>query len=176
MKKLLLFAVILMALITQVVHAGDVNAGHFLFMAKKIFPEKTDISVFISKETLQVQRSQLERASAQYQLKTNVYLVESNLDVGKNIKKLNDNDILIVMDSELLTKKSTQLYILKNCKAKQISLITSSREFSTMGALLGVISAEDQIDLVVNLKHNEHLKSKFNDGYLKEIGITEVIQ
>ncbi len=178
MKKIQFILVITLFIIQgHSVFSKDVNAGHFLYMAKKIFPETSDVTVFISKEAMQTQQPLLERASAQHQLKTSVFLIGNSMDVGKNIKKLKKNSILIIIDSDLLMKKSTQLYILKNCKEKQISLFTPSRGYSDLGALLGVIqSNENQVELVVNLKHNDHLKSNFNDEFLQKVGITDVIQ
>jgi len=56
-------------------------------------------------------------------------------------------------------------------------MITASRDYADSGALLTLLpNAEGKIDLVVNLKHNEHMHAQFTDAFIQENGITEVIQ
>ena len=177
MKGLCLFVVLLMLSQGAVAAAGDANATQFFYIVKKLFPEASEIAVFISPETLSEQKTMLDRAAAQNKVKATVYLIETSTDVGKRIRELKENSILVIFDSSVLLKKSTQLYVLKNCKEKQISVFTSSREYSDLGALLGIIKSSDStVNLVLNLKQNEYLKPKFTDVFIKNTGIAEVIQ
>ena len=176
-KGLCLFVVLLMLSQGAAAFAGDANASQFFYIVKKLFPDATEIAVFISHESLSEQKTMLDRAAAQNKVKATIYLIETSTDVGKRIRELRENSILVIFNSSVLLKKSTQLYILKNCKEKQISVFTSSREYSDLGALLGIIKGSDNtVDLVLNLKQNEYLKPKFTDVLIQQVGIAEVIQ
>lgn len=178
MKKLLVVLIAFVVLIPMAVEtiAQDANASQFFYMVKKLFPEQKDVAIFISKEALASRRKLMDRAAAQNGISAKIYLIESALDVGKRIRDLPDESVLVIFGSDVLLKKKTQLYILKNCKTKKISVFTSSRDYTELGALFGIIKNESSFDLVLNLKHNEFLKPKFTDAFIQQAGISEVIQ
>ena len=162
---------------TPFAFSQDANPSQFFYIVKRIFPDIENVAVFISQESLGENKSMMDRAAAQNKVKAKIYIIESSTDVGTRIRELKENSVLVIFSSDVLMKKSTQLYILKNCKEKQISVFTSSRDYSELGALMGLIKSLDRkVDLVLNLKQNEHLKTKFTGDYVEEVGIQEVIQ
>ena len=155
----------------------DANASQFFYMIKQLFPDINDVSVFLSEESLANQKTIMDRAAAQYKLKVKIFIIDTSIDVGKRIRELGENSVLVIFNSDVLMKKSTKLYILKNCKGKKIAIFTSSRDYSDLGALMGIIkNGNNSVDLVLNLKHNEHFKPKFTDAFIEKVGISEVIQ
>ena len=157
--------------------AKDANASQFFFMVKRLFPAVKEVSVFISEERLNARKTMIERAAMQNKIRVKIFLIETSIDVGKRIRDLSENEVLVIFNSDVLLKKSTQLYILKNCKEKHIAVFTSSRIYSELGALLGIIkNGGGTTDLVLNLKHNEYLKPTFSEAFIEQAGITEVIQ
>ncbi len=178
MKKWVIILIALIVLLPQAMEtfAQDANASQFFYMVKKLFPEQKDVAIFISQEALSSKRKLMDRAAAQNGIAAKIYLIESALDVGKRIRDLPDESVLVIFNSNVLMKKKTQLYILKNCKTKKISIFTSSRDYTELGALFGIIKNESTFELVLNLKHNEFLKPKFTDAFIQQAGISEVIQ
>lgn len=176
-KGFYLMGLLLIFPVSSYVFAQDANPSQFFYIVKNVFPEIEDVAVFISQESLEENKALMDRAAAQNKIKATIYLIETSTDVGDKIRELKDNSVLVIFSSDVLMKKSTQLYILKNCKDKRISVFTSSRDYSELGALMGLIKNEDKkVDLVLNLKQNEHLKTKFTGEYVEKVGIQEVIQ
>ena len=159
------------------IFAQDANPSQFFYIVKRLYPDIEEVAVFISPESLAEHKAMMDRAAAQNKIKVVLYLIETSTDVGDKIRELKESSILVIFSSAVLMKKTTQLYILKNCKEKKISVFTSSRDYSDLGALMGLIkNADNRVDLVLNLRQNEHLKPKFTDDYVAEVGIQEVIQ
>ena len=176
-KSLLIVLIFMMLVQGSTVIAADANPTQFFYIVKKLFPDVGEIAVFISPDALSAQKTMMDRAAAQNKIKAKIFIIETSTDVGKRIRELRENSVLVVFSSDILMKKSTQLYILKNCKEKQISVFTSSRDYSELGALMGVIKNESNtVELVLNLKNNEYLKPKFSDTFIQQAGIGEVIQ
>ena len=176
-KWLTMGIVMIMGIQNHAVFSGEVNATQFMYMVKKLFPDQKDVAIFISQESFQSQRSLIERASAQNGFTAKIYIIQSSADVGTRIRELPENSVLVVYNSDVLMKKSTQLYILKNCKERKIAVFTPDRGYSELGALFGLISeSAGSLELVLNLKHNEYLRPSFTDDFIEQAGITEVIQ
>ncbi len=169
---LLLFAVEISPLI-----AREVSPIQFLFTIRRIFPDQKKLTVFISQSKLEKVKPLLVRAAAQNKFNVKVHIIESTTDIGKSFREIDNNIILLIFDSPVLNHRKNRLYILKKCKEKKISIITSSKEYSDSGALLALlVNAENKIDVVVNLKHCKHLKDKFTEEFIRQNGIKEVIQ
>jgi hypothetical protein len=157
--------------------AQDANAYQFFFTIKQFLPETKDLTVFISKEKLGEEKDKIERASAQNQMKPKIYVIESAFELGKIVTKLPSNSALLVYNSGVLMKKSTIMYVLSKCKDKNIAVVTSSREYSDLGALLGLIKDDaNKVNLVLNLKQNETFQSSFSDAVIEQAQFAEVIR
>ena len=157
--------------------AQDANPSQFFGIIKRLFPETGEVAIFISPELIATQKEVIDRSAVQNQIQARIHVVESGIDVGKSIRELQENSLLVIFSSDVLMTKSSKLYILSKCKEKQISIVTSSRDYSESGALLGLVKNEkNRIELVLNLKHSEHLKAKFTEDFIAQAGIKEVIQ
>ncbi len=148
-----------------------------LFVLKKVFPEAKEINVLVTSSQLAAQQKRIGRAAAQTQLKVKIFEINSPTDIGKAIKEIPEAGFLVVFADDELAKNSNKIYILSKCKEKHIALITSSRDYSDSGALLGVLlDANHKTNIVLNLKHNAFLASKFSDEFIQKAGIAEVLQ
>ncbi len=164
-------------MLTHSIPAQEVSSFQYFFIIKQIFPETKEVAVFISKGLLEKQKDFINRACAQQNLTAKVYIVNDTGDIGRNLKKIGDGSILLLFPDELYHKKSNKLYILSKCKEKKISLITSQPEFSESGALVGIFKdKEKKADLVLNLKHSEHLNDKFTEEFVDQVGFSKVIR
>ena len=84
-------------------------------------------------------------------LSAKLYVISNTIDVGKRLRELPSKSILVVYQSDVLSKKSTQrLFILTKCKEHQIAVITSSAEYSELGALIGLVKTGPRFELVLN--------------------------
>lgn len=146
------------------------------FTIKKIFPSTAEISVFLSREQLESDQNKIARAAKQSQLKAVLYPIENAADIGKNLKKLEENSFLVLFDSDIIKQKSSKLYILSKCKEKNIFLVTSSRDYADSGALLNILPEGKRTTVVLNLRHYQDLSPKFTSNYIQETGISQVIQ
>ena len=179
MKKLLKIMMLLMIIISSanIAYSKEASPMQFLYMVKQIFPENSEIAVFMSKETVSTNEKSLQRAAAQTQTQPKLYVIENSSDIGKRLRELKKNTILILFESELMMKKNSMMYILSKCKENEILLVTSSQEYSDLGALLGLIYNKDnQLQVVINLKHNLQLKPKFSEEFIQVAGISKVIE
>lgn len=158
--------------------AGErVNAYQYFYVVKRLFPEAEIVNVFISKSMVVAEQQLLQRAGVQNKLTPRIYTIDSAADIGQRVRELGENSLLILYPCALLEKKSSMLYCLSKCKSKQVAIISSSRGYSELGALLGIFENDQgTIELVLNLKHNAHLRNKFTDDVITEMGINQVIQ
>jgi ABC-type uncharacterized transport system substrate-binding protein len=144
----------------------------FFFVLNKVFPEVKEVSIFMTKEMLAENESKLNRASGTFNIKATIYVIESTASLGNAIKQISPNSVVMIFSGGIMNEKSSILYVLSKCKEKQIVLLTSSMEYSTAGALLGLVVDENQkTKLVVNLAHSENLRSKFSQESLLQQGI-----
>lgn len=158
------------------VMAKEASPMQFLYVVKQIFPDNPEIAVFISEDVLAKEENALKRAAAQTQLQPKIYIIGNSADIGKRMRELKPNTILIMFESELLIKKNTMLYVLSKCKENELLLVTSSKEYTELGALLGLLYDEDQLQVVLNLKHNTQLKPKFSQEFVQVVGIHQIIE
>lgn len=157
--------------------AKDVTPMQVLFTTKEIFPDCREVAIFVSREYFHANEMNIARASAQNHIKPHVYIIENSSDIGNALNNIDEGSILVVMDSDALTKSNNKLYILSKCKTKRISIVTSSPQYSESGALLGILPDDGQkIKVVLNLKHNKFLKEKFTPDFLAKVGVKEVIE
>jgi hypothetical protein len=155
--------------------AGDVTFLQLFHIVKQVFPETQNIALLLAKEDLNTKMTKINRAAAMTQLKVKVHTVDNSFEIGKEIKRVKDKSILVVGNSELFNEKKTKLYILSKCKEKEISLITSSRDYVESGALLGLVKSDDgKSEVMLNLKHYAFLREKFTDEFKQEVNITEL--
>ncbi len=154
---------------------AEVSALQLFYLVKQVFPAAEEVSVLIGKKDLDGALNGINRASAQFQLKVTVHDVSNAFDIGKAIKDIPDNAILVVFDSPVFEESKNKLYILSKSKDKQISIVTSSRSYIDSGALLGYINDGGEKKIILNLKHSEHLRSQFTDEFIQKVGIAEVI-
>lgn len=158
------------------VQADDANGTQYLTMAKMAFQDAKAVSIFISEADLAKEQATINRAALQNKLQAKIFVIKSSIDVGKRMRELADNSLLVVYQSDVLSKKSTQLFILKKCKEKQISVITSSAEYSELGALIGLVKSGPRFELVLNLKQNDWAAARFPADVIERLGISRVIQ
>ncbi len=177
MKRMLVVIGCLLAFHLTLFAGNNPTPLQMLFSIKKVFPEVKEVSVFISKGQLASEQEKITRAAAQTQLKVVLYPIDNASDIGSSIRQIPEKSFLVIFDSAVMDQNSSRLYILSKCKERGISLVTSSSAYTESGALLGVLSGQDQkTDLVVNLTHNEQFQSKFNPDYVQQTGITRVIR
>lgn len=164
------------AAVTPGLRADDANATQFLTIAKQAFGNVGEVAIFISESDLSSEKAIIDRAAAQNGLNVKLYIIKSSIDVNTYLKEIADNSVLVIYQSDVLSKKSTILYILSRCKKKQVALITSSSEYSELGALLGLVRENKRFKIVLNLKQNEWLKSEFSEDRQLQLGVSEVIE
>jgi hypothetical protein len=174
-KSTLLTITILFSFLTSA-FAKEATALQYFFLVKKIFPEKTEVSVFIDKDRLGEEKDKIARASAQTGLKALIFEVDDQKSIGQNLRQLADNQVLILYGSPVVEEKSSVMFILSKCKSKGVSIFTASRAYSESGALLGILNDEVGAELVLNLKQNEQLATVFNENFIQEVGIKRVIR
>jgi|GEM_PF-2506083 len=167
---------ILIFMLSGQVLADDANGTQYITMAKMAFQDAKEISIFISEADLAKEKSTINRAALQNKVQAKIYVIKSSLDVGKRMRELPDGSVLVVYQSEVLAKKSTQLFILKKCKEKQVGVITSSAEYSELGALIGLVKTGPRFELVLNLKQNDWAAARFPSDVIERLGIARVIQ
>ena len=175
MKQYSFTAFLLILLAISALNGGSVNALHYFYLVHQVFPEVTDLYIMIDKDRLASEMSKIQSGSAQYSIKTSVYDAENQVDIGKAIRDMKENSYVVIYDDQIFLEKKNMMYILSKCTERQISIITSSREYIEAGALLGYIDDGGSKKIVLNLKHYEHLKEKFTVEFIQKVGIHEVI-
>lgn len=177
MKKFWLVIVILLFSHGLLLSAQNPTPLQIFFAIKKIFPEIGEISVFISKTDFEKQKIKIGRAAAQSQLRAKLFPIGNSADIGRNLKQLGDSSILVIFDSDIFRQNKNKIYILSKCKEKKIKLVTSSKEYSDSGALIGILAGNDgKTHIVLNLKHRPDLQPVFTDARIQQTGIAEIIQ
>lgn len=156
--------------------AKDVTPLQLFFLVKQAFPDKQELSILITKEQYKEQETKIKRATAQMKIKANVHMVSGSKDVGKALKKVVDNAIVVLFDSEALAKQATKLYVLSKCKEKGVALITTSKPYGDSGALLCIyIDEADKLTILLNIKKNLHQKDRFTEALVQKLGVSEVV-
>ncbi len=177
MTRTLNFIIILLIFVVSSIYAKDVTARQYFFTVKKIFPDTKNINVFIQSSELEKVKDKIAQAAAQAQIKVKVFPVSDFKSIGASLRKLENSSTLVVYPSTILVDKSSRLFILKKCKEKEIAVISSSKDYSDFGALLGILPQSGQkTKIVLNLKHSEFLSSTFTPDYTKKVGISEIIK
>lgn len=156
--------------------ASDVSALQLLFTVKKVFPSVSEVNILVPEKSLSKVENAIARAATQTKLNAVIFIIERNADIGASIRKMGSKSVLVVIGEDLLSEKSSKLFVLSKCKEKQIALVSSSKSYSDSGALLGVLpGADKKVGLVLNLKHNQHLKSRFTAETIAKLGFNKVI-
>ncbi|MEJ2635085.1 MAG: ABC transporter substrate binding protein [Calditrichia bacterium] len=177
MKKMLFLFCLIFFAQNAVQAANSPTPLQIFFLVKKIFPEIKEVSVLVTKDLLETEKTRVTRAAAQTQMKVVLYPVENATDIGTSFKEINDKSFVVIYDTDILSQKSNKLYILSKCKEKRIPLITTSPEYTESGALIGILAeGNDKTDVVVNLKHSDSFQSKFTSDFIRQAGISRVIQ
>lgn len=162
---------------SSLIFSKDITPLQLLFTVKQTFPDCQQLSILISKELLAKEEKNIARASAQTQIKATIYVVNSSSDIGSALRKIKKGSVMILFGSGVLSESKSRLYVLSKCKPKKIAIVTSSNDYAQSGALLSVVWDENQkLKTVLNLKHNEHLRSKFTPDFIQTVGIKEVIE
>jgi len=175
--KFLTVALILLLCQTNLVFSIDVTSLQLLFMVKQTFPECKEVSILITEKLLAKEKNRIARASVQNKIKSTIYVISTSSDIGSALSGISEGSIMVLYSSGVLSKNKSKLYILSKCKPKKIVIVTSSSDYSQSGALLGVLKDENQkLKVVLNLKHNAHLKSTFTPAFIQTVGIKEVIE
>lgn len=178
MRKFRILATLILLLCqNSLTFSKDITPLQLLFTVKQAFPDCKKLSILISKDLWAKQETNIARASAQNQIKATIYVVDSSSDIGSALRNIKEGSIMILFASGVLSKNKNRLYVLSKCKPKKIAIVTSSNDYAQSGALLGVVKDEKQKwKIVLNLKHNIYLKSKFTPEFIRTIGIKEVIE
>ncbi len=173
----LIAALLILGAVTQGL-AKDATAAQYLYIIKKVLPEVKTVSVFLSSDQVDKAKGKFARAGATFGFKVKIYLVDSQKNIGENLKNISNSSVLIVYDTPTLMKKSSRMFILSKCKEHNIAIITSSADYSASGAFLGVI-VNDKFkikDLLVNLQNYSRFASIFTDEFKLALGVTKVIR
>ena len=177
MKRLIATIISILLFQNLLIAANNPTPLQIFFIIKKVFPETQEVNLFIPNAVIADEQSKITRAAAQTQLKAKIFGIENATDIGKSLKKLEEGSILFILNSDIIQRKSTKLYILSKCKENKIALITSSSEYSNSGALIGIFKDENQkTQIVLNLKHYDYFKSKFTDDFIQQAGIASVLK
>lgn len=159
------------------INAQNVTPRQYFFIVKKIFPDTKEISVIIDEKQLDNFKDDIAKAASQAQVIVKIYPISDFKSIGKSVKKINKSGILVVIPCPVLTNKSSKLFILSKCKAKDVAVISESKDYSDSGALLGIFPQDGaKTKVVLNLKHSQDLLTKFTPDYAKQVGISEVLQ
>lgn len=133
MTKRIVLTVLTSIMTSLSIFAQDITSFQYMYIIKQVFPKTKEISIFISKDLLQTQQDLINRACAQQQFKAIIYEISNSGDIGRSLKQVGKNDVLLLFPSEVVSKKLNKLYILSKCKEKKISLVTSIPEYSDSG-------------------------------------------
>ncbi|MBP7461508.1 MAG: hypothetical protein KBA26_09490 [Candidatus Delongbacteria bacterium] len=164
-------------MISSTVWAKDPTSMQIFYTMKKVLPGYSEVAVFISKELFTANEKSIQRGAMAAQLKPTVYMIENPVDIGENMKKLSDNSLLLLYNTDVIQTNSSKLYILKNAKQKNIAITTLSADYSASGAFLYLaVNAEGKLDIVINLKVSENLADKITPELQQELGIKEIIR
>ncbi len=154
---------------------AEVTTTQYFYLVKQPFPQASEISIFITKKKLASEKEKIDRATVQFQKKAVIYEIENSVDIGKAIKSVNENSILVIYDDAVFKNNTNKLYLLSKCKEKKISLFTSSLDYIESGALLGFVEKDNKQTIILNITNYDHLKSQFNMEKIQQLGISEVI-
>lgn len=157
-------------------YAKEVTPLQLLFTVKQAFPESREVSIMVTTDNMATAGESIKRAVASTQLKAKIYVIASSADIGSALGKVPEKSILVIFNSGILTDKKSKLFVLSKCKPKQIAIITSSKDYSESGALLGIVKEADETRMVLNLKHNQKYSAQFSDAVITKLGIQEVIR
>ncbi len=161
---------------SSILFGKDVTPLQLFFLVKQAFPDKQELAILITKEQYEEQETKIKRATVQMKIKAIIHMVSGSKDVGRALQKVADNAIVVLFDSEALTKQATRLYVLSKCKEKRISLVTTSKPYGESGALLCLYNDKaDKLTILLNLKKNLHEKGRFTDALVQKLGVSEVV-
>lgn len=177
MKKRFSFLILQIFIFSSLAFGREVTLLQFFYTAKNVFPDVKEISIFLPAEQQAAEQPKIASAAAKMGLTVKLFLIDDAKSIGSNIKLLGNNTVLLVYDSPVLMEKSSRLFILSKSKEMQVPVITSSRDYSDSGALLGLFPDENnKLKLIVNLQHSPYLSAKFTDEFNQKIGAAEVIR
>ncbi len=174
-----ILASVVLVLCSYVVSFSGENATalQVFFAIKKVFPETQNVSLLISQNLLDQENTKIARAATQTRLTVEIYAVRDAIDIGKKLKKIPENSILVIFASDALSSNSSRLYILSRCKEKNIEIVSTSEDYTNSGALLGILLNEQhKVELILNLKHSQVLASKFTKEFIQQTGINQIIE
>ncbi len=175
-KSVILLAVFLFSF-AGIAFADKVSALQYFFIVKKVFPDISEVTIFINAADEPTERPKITKAAAQMQLKVKLFLIESQKDIGANIQNIPNDGVLIVYQSDVLMNATSRMFVLSKAKEKNISVVTSSREYSQNGALLGLVKgADNKLEVLLNLKHSQSLATRFTEAFNAEIGVKQTLQ
>jgi len=158
--------------------ARNATAAQYLYMVNKVIPEKKDVAVFMSNDLLETEKGKLERAAANFGLKVTIFIIDSPKTIGESLKKIEDNSVLVVYETEVLEEKSSKMFILSKCKERAIPVVSPSVEYAKSGAFIGIIVNEEHkmSQLLINLQNHSEFASKFTEEFNLALGVTELIK
>lgn len=176
MRKVLFSCIV--CLIPMIIFGqNDPTPLQMVYVIKKIFPEVQEITVFIDKNEVNTFKSKFNQAGVSKNLQIKMYPIDTAADIGNSIKNVPENSTLLIMNNEVLTNTKSRLYILSKSKEKNIKLVSSSQDYVDSGALIGIImTANNEIKIIVNIKHCPQFKSKFTSSFIEQAGIAAVIE
>ncbi len=171
---IMLFFMILFGLTLEL--KADINPMQFVFIARQMFPEVKEINFFLSETDYSTYQNQIERAAGQFQFRPVIFLVNNPAEIGNHIRTLKRQSILVLFPSELIDRRSSQLFILRECKNSQIFLFTASEEYTEMGGLLGIVQKNGSLEILLNLEQYGEISKDFTEDKIAQLGISKVIQ
>ncbi len=131
----------------------------------------------MSPDQVKSEKMRVERAATQTGLKAKIYAVNNYKSIGEALRTIPDNTILVLYNSPAIADINSRLYILSKCSKKNIFVVTSSKDYSDSGAMLGILSGEgNKMKIVLNLKHSGEFGARFTPDLIKKLGIQEVIR
>jgi ABC-type uncharacterized transport system substrate-binding protein len=164
-------------LIAGQVLGKDVTYLQFFYMIKNIFPETKEVAIFLPKDIQEQEQSKIASASVKMGLTIKLYLISDMSSIRSNLKLLPAKSVLLVYTDPLLMEKSNRDHIINSCAEKQIPIISSSQEYITAGALIGLLIDEsNKLKVVINVQQYPQIASLFSEEFTQKIGAAEVIR
>lgn len=174
MRTITLF---LLAIMISIGTAKEPTFLQYLYSAKQVLPEMEQVGIFITQDHYDASKDEINKACSRTSVKAKVFIVSDAKSIGKNLKNVEGIDLLLVTQADVLNEKSSRLFVLSKSKDKKIPLLSSSEDYSTSGALIGLLPGDGgRSKIVLNVKHTPYLAARFTDEFNKKAGIKELIQ
>jgi len=151
------FILLLILLLSNVILLGkEITPNQYYYIIRQLFPDKEKINVFIDKNNYNEIKKDITRASTIFKFDTKLYSIDSPRDIGKFLKDIKKDELLLIFPNELFESSRFKVFILKQTKENGIYLISNYESYSTGGALVAIIidSETEKTKVLINLANH----------------------